>query len=90
VIIADTTDPYKTENPAHLAYHERNREKGRMGGQVKIRIRYRQYKGRWFEYLLASKKEMRQILRGTGWKAKNFVDPDGERQSRYVAVIMKT
>jgi SAM-dependent methyltransferase len=90
VIVADTNDPYKTENPAHLAYHKRNREKGRMGGQVKIRIRYRQYRGRWFEYLLASKEEVRQSLKGTEWEVKEFVDSDGGRQSRYMVAMKKT
>jgi SAM-dependent methyltransferase len=90
VIVADTNDPYKTDNPAHLAYHKRNREKGRMGGQLKLRIRHKQYRGRWFEYLLASKKEVEGILEGTGWEIKEFVDSDGEKQSRYMAIIKKT
>jgi SAM-dependent methyltransferase len=90
VIVADTNDPYKTENPSHLAYHKRNREIGRMGGQLKLRIRHKQYRGRWFEYLLASKKEVEEILEGTGWEIKEFIDSDGERQSRYLAIIKKT
>ena len=90
VIVADTNDPYKTENPSHLAYHKRNRERGRMGGQLKIRIRHKQYRGRWFEYLLVSKQEMKGILKGTGWEIKEFIDSDGERQSRYLAIIKKT
>jgi SAM-dependent methyltransferase len=90
VIVADTNDPYKTENPSHLAYHKRNREIGRMGGQLKIRIRHKQYKGRWFEYLLVSKQEMKGILKGTGWEIKEFIDSDGEKQSRYMAIVKKT
>jgi hypothetical protein len=90
VIVADTNDPYKTENPSHLAYHKRNRERGRMGGQLKLRIRHKQYRGRWFEYLLVSKQEMKEILKGTGWEIKEFIDSDGERQSRYLAIIKKT
>jgi cyclopropane fatty-acyl-phospholipid synthase-like methyltransferase len=31
-IIAESTDPYKTDNPIHLAYHRRNRRRGRMSG----------------------------------------------------------
>ena len=57
---------------------------------MKIRVRYRKYKGRWFEYLLASKEEVKLILKGTGWKVKQFVDSEGERQSRYTAIIRKT
>ena len=32
-IIAETTDPYVTDDPVHLAYQERNRNRGRMSGQ---------------------------------------------------------
>ena len=39
-IIAEGTDPYSTDDPGHLAYHERNRQRGRIGGQLRIRIRF--------------------------------------------------
>ena len=86
-IIACTRDPYKTDNPDHLGYHRRNRERGRMGGQLRIRIRFRKYIGRWFDYLIVSKAEMEEVLKGTGWKIKEFVDSD---DSEYVAIIEKT
>jgi SAM-dependent methyltransferase len=86
VIIAESNDPYKTSDPAHLAYQKRNRKRGRMSGQLKIRIRFRESIGDWFDYLLASKKEMKEILEGTGWKAKNFFDSG---KSTYAAVIAK-
>ena len=86
LIIADTRDPYKTDNPAHLEYHRLNKERGRMGGQVKIRIRFGKYVGRWFDYLMVSKEEMREILRGTDWKVKEFIDSEG---SEYIAIIEK-
>jgi len=87
LIIADTRDPYKTDNPSHLEYHRLNREKGRMGGQVKIRIRFRKCVGRWFDYLMVSKEEMKHILKGTGWKVEQFIDSEN---SQYVAIIKKT
>lgn len=86
LIIADTLDPHKTDNPDHLEYHKCNREKGRMGGQVRIRIRFRKYVGRWFDYLMVSKEEMNEILTGTGWKIREFVDSEG---SQYIAIIEK-
>jgi SAM-dependent methyltransferase len=88
-IVAVTNDPYKTDNRAHLAYHRRNRQNGRMSGQLKIRIRYKQYKGKWFEYLLASKQEVEEILKGTGWKIKEFIDSTDEKRSYYLAIIKK-
>jgi hypothetical protein len=33
---------------------------------------------------------MKGILKGTGWEIKEFIDSDGERQSRYLAIIKKT
>src|SRR5262249_10650303 len=33
LIIASATDPYATRDPVHLAYHRRNRDRGRMDGQ---------------------------------------------------------
>lgn len=86
-IIADTVDPYQTENPAHLAYHRQNKAKGRMGGQVRIRTRFKTYVGRWFDYLMVSKDEMGDVLNGTGWKAKEFIDSEGPP---YIAIIQKT
>jgi SAM-dependent methyltransferase len=89
VIVADTRDPYKTDNPAHLAYHKRNRERGRMSGQVKIRVRFRKHIGRWFDYLMVSKEEMKEILRGTEWKVRQFIDSQSDDEARYMAVIDK-
>jgi len=86
LIIAVTRDPYKTDNPAHLEYHKLNKEKDRMGGQVRIRSRFRKYVGRWFDYLMVSKEEMKEILRATGWKVKQFIDSE---DAQYVVIIEK-
>ena len=86
LIIADTRDPYRTDNPAHMEYHKANREKGRMGGQVRIRVRFKKYVGRWFDYLMVSKEEMRSILKNTEWKIGEFIDSEG---AEYIAVIEK-
>ena len=86
LIIADTTDPYKTKNPAHLEYHEFNRKRGRMSGQLRIRIRFRKYATKWFDYLIVSKEEMKKILRETGWKVKEFIDSGGPS---YITIMEK-
>ena len=87
LIIASSRDPYKTDNPAHLQYHKINKRRGRMSGQVKIRIRCEKYKGRWFDYLMVSKEEMVQILSSTGWKIKELLDTG---DPYYIAIIKKT
>jgi SAM-dependent methyltransferase len=86
-IVAESNDPYKTDNPAHKAYQSWNRRHGRMSGQLKIRIRFMDYRGNWFDYLLVSQKEMKKILQGTGWKAKKFIGKKG--RSNYIAIIEK-
>ena len=85
-IVAESRDPYQTDAPEHLAYHKRNRRRGRMGGQIRLRVRYRAYKTPWFDYLLVSHDEMQVILGGTGWRVRRFIAPEG---SAYVAVIEK-
>ena len=66
LIMASSRDPYATSNRAHLRYHKLNHERGRMSGQVRIRIRYEKHMGKWFDYLMVSREEMKQILLGTG------------------------
>jgi SAM-dependent methyltransferase len=86
-IIAECNDPYGTENPFHLKYHATNRRKGRMSGQVRIRVRYLGYTTPWFDYLLVSKDEMEQMIEGTGWRVEKLIDSPG---SLYEAVITKS
>lgn len=83
-IVATTLDPHQTDNPDHLAIHARNRARGRLPGQVRIRVRYGVNKGRWFDYLFVSREEMEQLLDGTGWRVARFIDSDGPS---YAAVI---
>jgi SAM-dependent methyltransferase len=83
-IIAESMDPSKTENPDHLAYHERNRRRGRLPGQVRMRIRYRGLASAWFDYLFVSKQEMVEILRGTGWRIRKTIRSGG---TAYIAVL---
>ena len=86
-IIAETRDPYRTSDRIHKEYHKRNRKRGKLGGQVRIRIRFRNLKTPWFDYLLVSKEEMKQILKGTGWSVGTFLDTRG---ACYIAVLEKT
>ena len=76
-IVAASNDPYGTDDPAHLAYQERNRVRGRMSGQLRLRIRYRDLVDPWFEYLIVSPGEMSEIVEGTGWRIRRLVQDDG-------------
>ena len=62
-----------------------------MPGQVKIRIRYRKYCSSWFDYLLVSKPEMREIVDNTGWRIGHFISTRNQKSSSrgqpYVAIL---
>jgi SAM-dependent methyltransferase len=83
-ILAASTDPYTTDNPEHLAYHERNRRRGRMAGQLRIRVRHGLYTTPWFDYLLASPDELAELAKGTGWELMRVI---GEGEPSYVGVL---
>ena len=85
-ILAESRNPYGTEDPDHLAYHERNRRRGRMAGQLRLRIRHRGYATPWFDYLIVSPDELEKLLAGTGWRVARLVEGDADV---YAAVIEK-
>jgi SAM-dependent methyltransferase len=86
-IIAGSRDPYATSNRLHLDYHKLNRSRGRLPGQLRIRVRFTNLVGPWFDYLLASPREMESIVAGSGWRiSKIFDDPE----ANYLAVLEKT
>jgi SAM-dependent methyltransferase len=87
LIIAESFNPYKTDNAAYLEYYNMNNKRGRMSGQLRCRIRFEKYVSKWFDWLMVSKSEMEEILGGTEWKVKKFLDSDN---SQYVAIIEKT
>jgi SAM-dependent methyltransferase len=84
-IVAGSNDPYATEDLAHLAYQDRNRKRGRIPGQLRLRVRYRDLIGPWFDYLIVSADEMATILEGTGWKIHRLLQETGS--GYYVAVL---
>ena len=86
LIIASAADPYTTRDPLHLSYHQRNRARGRMAGQIRLRIRYRQLRGHWFDYLFASQEEVRGVVEKTGWTISEIVDSQGPG---YVVILEK-
>lgn len=86
IIIVESLDPYKTEEAEHLSYHKTNRQRKRLGGQLRIRVRYKKYKSSWFDYLLVSKEEMSYLVKTTKWEIKKFIDFE---ERGYSAIIHK-
>lgn len=85
-IIATTNNPYEKKDTDNLDYHRYNREHGRMGGQLRLKVRYRKYATPWFDYLMVSREEMETILENTGWKVSRFIDTE---DSHFAAIIEK-
>ena len=57
-----------------------------MGGQVRIRARYKTCATPWFDYLMVSQDEMRRIVQGTGWTVTRTSEASGPS---YIALIEK-
>lgn len=85
-IVVESRNVYQTKDPDHLRYHRFNRRRGRMSGQLRLRVRYRQYCSPWFDYLIVSPDEMEAILAGTGWRVWRYLKSGGPM---YGAVIEK-
>lgn len=83
-IVAQGTDPYGTTDPLHVAYHAGNRARGRLGGQLRLRLRYREVASDWFDYLNCSVAELTDLLAGTSWRLKSIDDRD---HPYYLAVM---
>lgn len=85
-IVAESRDVYKTDRPEHLAYHQRNRSRGKLAGELRIRCRFRQSIGDWMPYLMVSQSEMAEIVEGTGWRIAEIIPSPA---SQYTAILTK-
>lgn len=68
VIVGTGLDPYGTEDLVHLDYHATNRQRGRLPGQVTIRVRYRNVATNWFDLLWCSLEELADLCSSTPWR----------------------
>ena len=90
IIIAESRDPYKTDNPVHFKYHRNNVKKGRMPGQLREKVRFLQYSSGWFDALFASKNEVKNIVKGSGWKIDRMIDsPNFRKDGKFIVVMTK-
>jgi len=85
-IIAESLDPHRTRNPLHLAYHQANLQRNRLPGQVRLRVRYLNLVGPWFDYLFLSPEELRVLTSGTGWRVDKVLQREGPG---YIAVLVR-
>jgi cyclopropane fatty-acyl-phospholipid synthase-like methyltransferase len=85
-IIAEAKDPYQTTLKHHLRYYRRNLRQGRMFGQIRIRNRFRDVIGPWFDYLFVSPREMHEICSESGWVFRRVIKDGG---SAFIAILEK-
>lgn len=85
-IVAETFDPHGLDDPVQRRYLARNVARGRMPGQLRVRMRHRELATRWMDWLQVSKDELRDLLEGTGWALSRTI---GDGPS-YVAIIDQT
>ena len=72
MVIASTRDPLKTDNPTHLAYHQRNRERGQPPGLVKIRVVFGGESSEWFDLLMLGREDLIELLEPTAWRVERL------------------
>ncbi|MHC4665850.1 MAG: class I SAM-dependent methyltransferase [Planctomycetota bacterium] len=86
-IIAESLNPYAARNHFHKQYQKFNRNRGRMPGQLRLRLRYAGYATPWFDYLFVSPTELKRIVENTGWQIAHFIHSDSPF---YVAILEKS
>jgi SAM-dependent methyltransferase len=86
-IVLDSIDPYVDSDAADLAYQDRNRARGLMPGQVRIRLRYGDCVNPWFDLLNLSPAELEALVGASGWRVAALVE--GEPPD-YYAVLEKS
>ena len=82
-IVGHGVDP-KAADEALARYLRRDREPGRLAGELTIRLRHRDLATEWFGYLLCGPAELGELARGTGWQLTRAQYAD---QANYLAVI---
>ena len=76
LLLASSRDPKKTDNPIHLAYHERNRQQGKPIGFVSLRVNFGEVKGDWFDFYMLEPHEVEAFITDTGWSLERLYNPD--------------
>jgi SAM-dependent methyltransferase len=87
-ILAQSINPYRGGAPAFdRSYYLRNKARGLLPGQCRLRVRYHSLATPWFPWLFVSRTEMRMLLRGTGWHLSRFLG--ATPSDSYVGVVEK-
>jgi SAM-dependent methyltransferase len=88
-IVGHGVDPHAaaTVDQVLAAYLRRDREPGRLAGEMTIRVRHRDLATGWFGYLLCSPAELGDLARPAGWE---LGSADYADKANYLAVLTAT
>lgn len=86
VIIAESSDPSLIKDKCYQEYFNQNIKNGKLPGESKLRIRYRNIIGPWFDYLYVGPKDLKNFISGTGWKLKEVLNTNSPQ---YYVVLCK-
>ena len=85
-ILAQSTNPYAGGAPGLTrAYYFANRRRGRLGGQVRLRLHYDGSVGPFFGWLFLSRRELADLAGRSGWRIPALYG--GAPDEPYVAVL---
>lgn len=82
LLIGTGCDPASSD-PVHTAYQDHNRARGRMPGQIRMRVRSGTLATEWFDYLLASPDELERLVQSSSWRLESVQ----EQGHKYLAVL---
>jgi len=84
-ILLNSVDVRVTDDPRHLAYHERNRDAGRYEGEIALEFEFDGERGAPFTWLHVDFETMAAAADRAGWDAERLQqDPTGEYLARLV------
>ncbi len=66
-IVGTAYDPFLTDDQLHLEYHQHNIRRGRLPGQVRIRVRWTNLATPWFDYLYLPPDQLGELAGKSGW-----------------------
>jgi len=83
IVVFDSLDVRCTDDPAHLAYHERNRNENRFIGEIRFQIEYKGKRGPLFSWLQADPDTLKEVSVVEGWNTEIVCqEPSGDYLAR--------
>lgn len=89
LMFLESTNPYTGAAPGlDRTHYHRNKRNGLAPGQVRLRFHYESFVGSWFDWIYVSRRDLRNVVRGTGWRPRLILGD--ELSAPYVAVLERT